>query len=121
MHQIKYLHDQNHKIVQLLRSQHNNNNSTDNTHNHKPTIPYIINTRIVANHRINITRLALDKIKSIEMSSVNNNEKKRPCRVTKEVNNAVKDILRNVDFGTTLEELIDQTEKELQTAMDRKV
>lgn len=107
--QIQALHDKNQEILDLLSSI-----SSDGS----GVIPYIINTQIVARDRIEISKQVLNSIH--QSMSMAHTKKKKKNNVDKVLKNAEKKVLNGIEFGSSLQELIDQADNEIESIKQKK-
>lgn len=119
--QLQTLHDKNNEIIRLLSTFEEQELKKNN--NNRPIIPYIINTKIVANFRMRVSHEALVMIHDVTdtPTTSSRSEKKKQKTLQKLVQNTVKKVLADVEFGTSLEELIQQAEDEIQNMKAKKL
>ena len=119
--QLQTLHDKNNEIIRLLSTFEEQELKKNN--NNRPIIPYIINTKIVANFRMKVSHEALVTIHDVTdtPTTSSRSEKKKQKTLQKLVQNTVKKVLADVEFGTSLEELIQQAEDEIQNMKAKKL
>ena len=99
--------------------------TTTTTTTARPKTPYVINTQIVAKDRIEISKQVLNSIHNSTTMNITAKTKTTATRfekmdcMDKLFKDAEQEVLKSIQFGTSLQELIDQADCEIESIQEK--
>jgi len=116
---IQNLLDRNQEILLKLDNLTESKDDTKQIHH-----PYVINTRIIAKQRMDVCSESLNELELLtkqfnELEKTNASKNKIKMKMEKNLDGIVRDILGSIQFGSTIDELLAQSDNELKILKEK--